>query len=222
MSTQTVHEPLLGSGLATLPRVNLMPREIDERRRFRRIQYGLGAGVAAAVGVVAIGFVVAAGSVGSAQEDVDAQAAETSRLTAETAKYADVTKVYAQAAAAQAMLTDAMGEEVKYSGFLSDLSLSVPDNVWLTNLTFSQTAVQPAVGSTEPGVGTITVSGVGFSHEDVASWLESLAGQTGYANPYFASSTESLIGPRTVVNFESTATLTPAALSGDYTAPAGG
>ena len=137
MSTQTVHEPLLGSGLATLPRVNLMPREIGERRRFRQIQYGLGAGVAAAVGVVALGFVLASGSVGSAQEQVDAQAAETARLQAESAKYADVTKVYAQAAAAQALLTQAMGEEVKYSGLLSDLSLSVPDNVWLTSLTFA-------------------------------------------------------------------------------------
>lgn len=222
MTVLTTQEPLVGSGLATLPRVNLMPREIGERRRFRRIQYGLGAGVAATAGLVGLLFVVAAGSVGSAQEQLDATSAETARLQAETAKYADVTKVYAQAAAAQAMLTDAMGEEVKYSRFLSDLSLSVPDNVWLTNLSFQQAAVPPAVGSTEPGIGTITVSGVGFSHEDVATWLESLAGQEGYANPYFTSSTEALIGPRTVVNFDSTATLTPAALSGDYTDPAGG
>ena len=79
-----------------------------------------------------------------------------------------------------------------------------------------------AVGATEPGVGTVTVSGVGFSHEDVAVWLESLAGQEAYTNPYFSSSAESRLGTRTVVDFSSTATLTPKALSGEYTAPAGG
>lgn len=218
----TQNEQLVGTGLTSLPRVNLLPPEIEELRRFRRIQIGLGGGVLAAAGVVALLFVAASGSVESANTEVTAAQAEQSRLQAETAKFADVTAVYAQAAAAQAMLTEAMGEEVRYSRFLSDLSLTVPENVWVKSLTFSQAPATPAVGSTEPGVGTVTVSGVGFSHDDVAVWIESLAGQEGYTNPYFSASTEALIGPRSVVNFESTATLTPAALSGAYTTPAGG
>lgn len=222
MSVITTHEPLVGSGLVTLPRVNLLPPEIAERRRFRRIQYGLGAGVLAAAGIVALLFVSASASVGSANEELTTANAENARLQAETATYADVAAIYAQAAAAEVMLTEAMGQEVRYSRFLSDLSLSIPENVWLKSLTFAQGETPPAVGSTEPGIGTVTVTGVGFSHEDVAVWLESLAGQTGYTNPYFSTSTESLIGPRTVVDFSSTATLTPAALSGQYTKPAGG
>lgn len=220
LTTQT--EQLAGAGLATLPRVNLLPAEIAEGKRFRRIQMGLGAAVLATVGAVAMGFVMASGSASAADEELQAATAQNSRLEAETAKYADVRAVYAQAAAAEAMLTEAMGQEVQYSRFLSDLSLSVPENVWLTNLTFAQTPVDPAVGSTEPGLGTVTVTGKGFTHEDVALWLESLAGQAGYTNPYFSSSTEATIGPRTVVEFTSTATLTPAALSGRYTQPAGG
>lgn len=215
-------EQLAGSGLAAVPRVNLLPPEIEERRRFRRIQIGLGAAVVGTVGLVALGFLAASSSVNSANEELAVATAEQSRLQAESAKYADVTAVYAQAAAAQAMLTEAMGKEVRYSQLLSDLSLSVPENVWLTSLVFTQAEVPPAVGSTQPGIGTVTVSGVGFSHEDVAVWLESLAGQSSYVNPYFSSSTESLIGPKTVVDFTSTATLTPDALSGTYTAPAGG
>jgi Tfp pilus assembly protein PilN len=218
----TQQEQLVGGGLASLPRVNLMPREIAEGRRFRRIQIALGGGVLGAVGVVALLFVAASGSVDTANEELTVAQAEHSRLQAETAKYADVTAVYAQAAAARAMLVEAMGQEVRYSRFLSDLSLSVPENVWIKNLVFSQAGAEAAVGSTEPGIGSVTVSGVGFSHDDVAVWLESLAGQKGYANPYFSSSTEALIGPRTVVNFESTATLTSDALSGAYTSPAGG
>jgi Tfp pilus assembly protein PilN len=213
---------LVETGYATLPRVNLLPPEIGEARRFRQIQYGLFAGLAASAGVVALMYVSALGSVGDATTELDAAAAEHTQLQTVAAEYADVTAVYARAAAAQAMLTEAMGEEVRYSEFLSDLSLSVPENVWLRSLTFSQSPPPAALGETEPGVGALTVSGVGFSHEDVAVWLESLAGQPGYTNPSFSSSTESLIGERTVVDFTSTATLTPEAYSREYTKPAGG
>jgi hypothetical protein len=68
----------------------------------------------------------------------------------------------------------------------------------------------------------VTFTGVGFKHDDVAVWLESLASQKGYANPYFSTSTEALLGTRKTVNFTSTATLTPAAYSGRYSKPAGG
>ncbi len=218
----TSSEQLLDTGYAVLPRVNLLPPEIEEGRRFRRIQYGLGGALALTVGAVALLYVAAAGSVTTANTELDAASAQNTQLRGEAAKYSDVTAVYARATAAEAMLTEAMGQEVRYSGLLSDLSLTIPENVWLKSLTFAQAPAPAALGSTEPGIGTVTVSGVGFSHDDVAVWLESLAGQKGYTNPYFSSSTESLIGPRTVVDFTSTATLTSEALSGEYTKPAGG
>jgi Tfp pilus assembly protein PilN len=208
--------------LDSLPRVNLLPPEIAETRRFRRIQMGLGGAVLGAVGIVALLYVAASSSVSSAQTDLDAANAKNSTLQAETVKYRDVTAVYARAAAAQAMLTQAMGEEVRYSQFLNDLSLSVPENVWLKNVTFAQGTAPAAAGATAPGVGTVTFTGVGFKHDDVAVWLESLASQKGYANPYFTTSTEALLGTRKTVNFSSTVTLTPAAYSGRFTKPIGG
>lgn len=212
----------VGTGLVALPRVNLLPPEIGEAARFRRVQLALGGGVLAAVGVVALLFVGASSSLSEANTELEASTATGSQLQGETAKYADVTAVYAQAAAAEAMLTQAMGEEVRYSQFLNDLSLTVPDNIWIKNIAFNQAAVPPALGSTEPGIGTVTFSGVAFKHDDVAVWLESLAKQKGYANPYFSNSTEALIGTRKTVSFSSTATLTSDALSKRYTAPAGG
>lgn len=203
-----------------LPRVNLLPPEIGEGRRFRRVQYGLGAAVVGVVALVGAGLVLANGAVSSEQQRLDTATAQGARLQAESAKYTEVTKVYAQAAAAEAMLTQAMGQEVRYSRLLSDLSLSVPQNVWLKELKLAQGT--PAAGAVDPGVGTLTVSGVGFSHDDVAVWLESLAGQKTLADPYFSSSTEALIGTKKVITFSSTATLTNDALSGRYTKPAGG
>jgi len=211
--------------LDSLPRVNLLPPEIAETRRFRRIQIGLGAAVLGAVGITALLYVAASSSASSAQDELDTATARHEALQSQTTQYSQVTAVYARAAAAQAMLTQAMGEEVRYSQFLNDLSLSVPENVWLKNVTFSQGA--PAAGPAAPaaaaaGIGTVTFTGVGFSHDDVAVWLESLATQKGYANPYFSTSTEALIGKRKTVNFSSSVALTPAAYSGRYTKPAGG
>jgi Tfp pilus assembly protein PilN len=212
--------------LDSLPRVNLLPPEIAESRRFRRIQIGLGCAVLGAVGIVALLYVSASHSVSTAQSNLDAATAKQTSLQAEAAKYRDVTAVYARAAAAQAMLTQAMGEEVRYSQFLNDLSLTVPENVWLKTVTFSQNATAAAgaggTALTTPGIGTVSFAGVGFSHDDVAVWLESLAGQKGYANPTFTNSTEALLGTRKTVNFTSTVALTPAAYSGRYSKPAGG
>jgi Tfp pilus assembly protein PilN len=232
MTAVTSETRLVGSGLALLPRVNLLPPEIEERKRLKQIQVGLGAAVAASVGVVGLLFMGASSSVASAQEDLDAATARGTQLRAEAATYANVTAVYAQAAAAQALLTQAMGEEVRFSRYMNDLSLTVPDNVWVKNVTFAQTgAGAPAAGAApaaaapaagEPAIGTVTFTGVGFSHDDVAVWLESLAGQKGYANPDFSNSTEALLGTRKVVNFTSTVQLTSSALSGRFTKPLGG
>jgi hypothetical protein len=212
----------VGSGLPVLPRVNLLPPEIGERIRFRRIQYGLGGGLLAAVGVVALLLVGANGDVSDAESEVATATAAGDVLRVETAKYAEVKAVYAQAAASEAMLTQAMGDTVEFSNFLYGLGLTIPENVWIRSATFKQAPVAPALGSTEPGIGEVTFTGVGYKHDDVAVWLESLVKQTGYANPYFTDSTKAFIGSRSVVNFSSSVVITPAALSRRYTSPAGG
>ena len=218
LMTETQHEVSVGS----LPRVNLLPPEIAETRRFKRIQVGLGATVVGAVGIVALLYISASSGVSGAQAKVDAAQAQTASLRAESARYSGVTDVYAQADQAQAMLSRAMGQEVRYSQLLNDLSLSIPENVWIKNLSFSQGApagAAPGATAAAPasaGIGSVSVTGVGFSHDDVALWLESLAGQKAYADPYFTTSTEALIGTRKVVNWTSTATLTPSAYSGRY------
>ncbi len=214
---------VVGAPLA-LPRVNLLPPEIEAARRFRRVQAGLGSGVLAAVGVVALLFVGASGSVADAQGEVDAAAAQQQVLTAESARYRDVTATYQRASQAQALLTTAMGQEVRYSRFLNDLALTVPDGVWVTSLGFTQAGAGGASGAAAAapaaaGIGTVAVSGTAYAHEDVAVWLESLAGQDGYVDPLLQSSTERLIGRRKVVDWSTTVTLSPDALSGRYAKP---
>jgi Tfp pilus assembly protein PilN len=206
-----------------LPRVNLLPPEILEAARFRRFQLAM---VAAGVGAVAIVGALdynAHKGVSSARADLASAQSTQSNLQNQKAGLQSVQDVYDQVAAKKAMLAQAMGSEIRWSYYLTDLSLKVPDHVWLTNVTATETvagagaAPAPAVASVLPaGIGTVSFSGTAFSHDDVATWLDALAKERGYSNAYFTNSTRAQIGPRDVVNFQSSVTLTSAALSGRY------
>ncbi len=220
---------LTATRLGTLPRVNLLPPEIGERRRLKKVQTGLGAGVAAAAVVVGALTLLAMAQVDSAQEDLDASKSRGVKIQAEANKFAEVPLVYAQVEAAEARLGQAMGQEVRWSFFLNDLSLKTPNKVWLTKMTVTQnvdaaaTVAAPATPGSylTPGLGSVTFEGNGLAHNDVAAWLDALAKQKGLTQPYFTKSERTAIGTRDTVKFASQATITEEALSGRYTQKAG-
>jgi Tfp pilus assembly protein PilN len=145
-----------------------------------------------------------------------------------------VAQTFAAVEARQAMLSQAMGSEVRWSGVLSDLSIRMPSNVWLTGLTVAETppaaAAAPAaqtLGGAAPAasgpvpIGTLTFSAFGLKHDDVAAWLDAMAKEPKFSNPTFTSSTETDIGQHPAVSFSGVVTLNSTALSGRYAAPAG-
>ncbi len=206
-------------------RVNLLPPEIAEKAKLRKAQGAMVATGLAAVAVIGLMYTQQTAKVAAAEEAKTEALTAHSKLRAEQAKLQNVRETYAQVDAAKATLASAMQYDIRWSGYLHDLTLRIPDNVWLTNLTATVTAAggqttgQPAAqgGALDQGVGTVTFAGVAFAHNDVASWLESLAKQKGYANPYFTQSREDKIGERTVVRYESKVTLNDAALSKRHT-----
>lgn len=230
MSVLTNREVQVG-GPATLARVNLLPPEIGLARRFRRVQAGLGAGVVTCAVLVAGLYVSASGSVSSAQDEVTAAQGRQQVLQHETARYAPVTATYARAAEARAMLVAAMGDEVRYSRFVNDLTVAIPDGVWVKTVTWSQdttaatgtaaatagttAAAAPAVGA-PVGLGHVTLQGVARNHDQVAAWLDRLAQEKGYGVPTLQSSVAGLIGSSPIVTWSATATLSADALSGRY------
>jgi Tfp pilus assembly protein PilN len=212
-----------------VPRVNLLPPEILEAAKFRRFQLAM---VAAGVGAVALVGVLgysAHQSVSHAKAGLASAQQQQTSLKGQVAGLQSVSDVYSQVAAKKAMLHQAMGGEIRWSYYLTDLSLKIPQNVWLTSVTASEQAATPAAAasaasatSTVPaGIGTVTFSGTAFTHDDVATWLDALAKERGFTNAYFTNSTKTLIGPKTVVTFSSSVTLTQAALSGRYSAVEG-
>lgn len=206
---------------AAVAKVNLLPPEIDEKRKARRVQVGLAGAVAATVGVVGVLYMGQVSALSSANDDLATERASGSRLAAQEKTLENVRDIYATADAKNALLKRATGDKVLFSSYLTDLSLSIPDNVWLTNVTFDEAL--PALGSGTKGartskvpvvgIGTVTFEGVAFDHDDVAAFLDALAKQSGYANPYFTSSTEELIGERKVYVFQASVVLNENALA---------
>lgn len=197
-----------------LPRVNLLPREVLEQERFRRVQYGLSGAVLAAAGVVCVLYVAATGATADAQESVREANAEHARLASATAGYREVTTVQARTATAEAALVQAMGQEVRYSRVLDDLATRMPGQVRLASVRLTQTGPGTTGGPGEIGVGQL--SGMAGSHDDVSRWLEVLAGQKGFGRPQLESATETRQGDAKVVQWTLRVPLTSAALSDRY------
>lgn len=216
-----------------LPSVNLLPPEMAEHRRFRQAQAKMGVGVLAAFVVVGLLYVSTDGAVSAANSRLAAAGAQHSRLQAQTGSYRGVTATYAKVPLAEALLSKAMGQEVRYSGLLNQLSATLPPNVWITNVAVSQTTPGAAAtsgtatssaatsGASAGGIGSLTVTGTAYSHDDVANWLDTLASTPTHTDPLLSSSTAAPVGSRTLVTFSTTVTLTPAALSGRYPATGG-
>jgi len=202
-----------------LPSVNLIPQEIAEANKFRRVQLALGASLVAAAGVVGLLSFQAGHDVSSAKGRLASAQQETTTLQGQRAALQNVQDVFNQLSQRQAMLSNAMSPEIRWSFYLEDLSLRIPNNVWLTNINATETAgassASPATAAAS-GIGNIQFSGVAFSHDDVATWLDVLAKEKGWASPYFSNSAEGLIGTRKVVNFSSSVVITSAAKSGRY------
>lgn len=222
---EAASQPATTSAPVLLPQVNLLPPEIAEAARFRRFQLAMGGAGLAAVAVVAALGVSAHHSVNAAQSELVAVQSQQTQLQSQLTALQSVKDVYTQVAAKKQMLTQAMGSEIRWSYYLTDLSLKVPDHVWLTNVSATETpptaAAAPAVGAATGAVGTVTFTGVAYEHDDVATWLDTLAKERGFSNAYFTNSTKAKIGEREVVDFSSSVSLTSAALSGRYSAVEG-
>jgi Tfp pilus assembly protein PilN len=226
VSTQTE----LATGVAAMPRVNLMPPEIAEAERFRRLQVAMGCAVVASAAVVGVLYMHAKSGISSAQTEVNTAQAQQAALNAKLNSLASVKQTFAEVQNKQALLQQAMGQEIRWSYMLNDLSFRIPSDVWLGAMQASETTtlggstgnpVATMPGSTAAAIGSVSFSGYGMKQDDVATWLDSLSKEKGFADPTFSSSTETAIGSTSVVSFQSSVVLDTSALSNRFVQKAG-
>jgi len=184
---------LTASRVATLPRVNLLPPEIAEAAQFRRLQTILGVAVGVTLLLIGALWFLSRGAVSSAQADLARTQAQTVALQAQVNQYSDVPAMAQQVATAKVQLATAMAPEVRWSFYLNDLSLTIPDGVRLTDLNLSE-PFATTLGSGTPatttgveggvGIGSIDYSGKANSWDSVAKWLQVQTHEWGVTEPW--------------------------------------
>jgi Tfp pilus assembly protein PilN len=211
-----------------LPCVNLLPPEIAERRRANIVKLRLGGVVVAAAAIVGVVYFQVAGGVGPAQHRLDVAAAQQTTLQHQISALSNVTKTQKELEAAKEAVSKALGNEVRWSRYLNDLSITLPSNIWVTNVAITEngvpggaasnsSAATAASAASDSGLGTLSIQGDALSFNDVAVWLETLAKEKGYTNVWLTQGNTQVIGDQNVIQFTSTVTFTPDVLSKRYT-----
>ena len=187
--------------LAAMPRVNLLPPEIAEAAKLKRLKSVLLVLLVAALGLVVLGFLMASGQIGAAEDDLAAAETEGAALQAETAEYAEVPEVLGAVRTAQTNLVTASAPEIRWSFYLNDLSLTIPSSSRLTDMTaVNQLAAVQVTGTTtetssgvtplgQTSVGSVSFSARSTDLDAIAAWLQSLSRQDGYIEPTLQSAT---------------------------------
>ena len=224
----------------TVPRVNLLPGEVHERRLVQRWRAGMGAALAVVLALLGLWYALEARQLGHARKEADRERAVADGLRTRQAQLQPYAELQAQVAAVTQLRGVVYAHEIRFSGVMQDLAAIVPGNVWLTEMSVGakdaggtgatsnigggqQAAAAPGSPGAGAPVASITFSGIGLGHVDVGGFMRALAkgptrdGERVYLNPYFTSSQKagSAGGPATV-NFSASVDLSSAAYSGRY------
>jgi len=175
-----------------MSQVNLLPPELRQRQRLRRLTSLVvlaGVGLLAVVGLF---YVLQVMNLGRVEEQLLAQESRNADLQAvidELQPFADLQTALQR----KRDLTDAVfANEVSWSGFLRDISRLIPSDAYLTDLTGSLNVATASQGEPpEEGsaglIGSISFNGLARDIDSLAVWLTRLEQVAGWVNPWAAS-----------------------------------
>jgi Tfp pilus assembly protein PilN len=219
-TSQTAPAPVRISW-APIAKVNLLPIEIMESRRFHRTQGLLGAAVFGVMLLVGVGTYIAQTGVSDANDELVASQADVSRLQGEKAKFAAVPQVIAQVNAAADARTLALGSDVLWYRYLNEMDGAQPSGIRMNKLTVTMNSSTTPAAAKDPltpaGQGTVALEGTADHYADIASWLEALNKITGFS----AATLINAAKDKETINYSLSAVVDSDALSGRYTKDAG-
>jgi Tfp pilus assembly protein PilN len=172
--------------------VNLLPREILQRQRLRRLTYLIGVGAAGLVALIFLFYLMQVGTLGSVREDIDRQERTNQGIQAQIQTLQEFEDLQAEAQRKQELLDAAFAGELSFSGVLTDVSRLIPGTAFLNSLSIQTTApAQPTVPETAQAfVGAISFGGVGTEFDTVADLLTRLERVRGWVNPWVQSAAD--------------------------------
>ena len=168
--------------------INLLPPEIAQRRRARQITLALGAAGLGLVALLIVVFLVQAARLSGERGNLEDAKQQNTVLQRQIAGLQSFATLQQTLRTKEQLLDRLTAGEVRWSVLLNDISLVIPSEVWLSNLSGSVQAPAPGTQATTAQIGTIQVSGNTFTHLDVAKWLSRIAGVREFAFPYLSLS----------------------------------
>jgi Tfp pilus assembly protein PilN len=199
-----------------MTRVNLLPPEFRERAKTRRRTVIVAIAGAAVVALVVFMYVLQGFTQSRLNKELAAQNATDAQLQQQVNELQHFETEKTQLQNEEALLSQALADTVSWSGVLHDVSLVIPDRLWITGLTGSVTppaATTPGVPTapTTPGttlIGNISFAGTSLDTETLALWLTRLEQVKGWVNAWISTATASTVGSTPVFTFASTVDLT--------------
>jgi Tfp pilus assembly protein PilN len=198
--------------------VNLLPRD-DAKRQRQQPGAVLLTAVLGGLLVVALLtglFLTSSSAVSDSQAELDAARAELAAIPPpKPAEPTDNSGLETEKSERVTLLGKALGSRVAWDRVLRQLSLVLPEDVWLETLTASgpDPNFVPTPGNDVAPEGGFTISGFSYSHDGVARLLARLAVVPSLDHPALGSSVIDTTKERSVVKFTITASLRQAAVA---------
>jgi Fimbrial assembly protein (PilN) len=188
-----------------LPGINLLPREIHERRLLRRQRAGLGAALLVLLALLGAWYTLETRQLDAARRDADREQAVGNDLRVRKEALQPYSDLQRQVDTARAFRAKVYAREIRVSQVMQDIAAIVPANVWLTQMSVdlkgasggsgasAGTTTAPAASTAAsgsngsgtssipggPGAGSpvagITFSGSGLGFVDVGQFVRALA-----------------------------------------------
>jgi Tfp pilus assembly protein PilN len=194
--------------------VNLLPPELRQRQRVRRLTSFVVLGGVVALALVGLFYFLQTQRLSDVEGDLANQRARNAELQGQIADLQQYADLQAQLAARQGLLATLFQNEVSWSAALLDVSRVIPDASYLTNLTgqiSTLAAGEPVPEAAEATlIGNMTFAGVARETETIATWLTRLEQIQGWVNPWVDTAQQTAAFSR-IYTFSSGLDLTAAA-----------
>jgi hypothetical protein len=193
--------------------VNLLPKDEGRtRRQPGAVSLTAVLGAVLLTSVLCGWFLMASSGVSGKQGELDARRAELAAIPPPTAPDTSQSTLVAEKDARLNLLGQALSKRIAWDRVLREISLVIPDDVWLETMNTSgpdevaAAAPPPGQAPTTPS-GSFAITGYTYSHDGVARLLARLAVIPHLENVKLGSSAIDSDGPRPIVKFNITAGL---------------
>jgi Tfp pilus assembly protein PilN len=167
--------------------VNLLPADLRRRQRTRQLTSAAAGLAALVVLLLLLVFLYESGRLSTANNHLDEQNATNAQLQSQITDLQRFDQLKGDVDQRQALVDGLLQEQVMWSGVLHDVSMVIPGQVYLTQVSglITESPGSTDTLATPAGIlGAIQFQGVALDHPDVALWLTRLEQVDGWENPW--------------------------------------